>query len=208
MLLVPAFVVVDIGPVSLLPVGLQVCLIAAYARSAGRFLCILLLLVMAPRATTELGTDSWITSLHENESGGDGAATPLGAGVHIGSDDGVAPVRRAADAPLLAGGAASHLLGDYGRGVIRPLDDERRGTKDRDDGVRVRQELSVAYLAQADQEQFPRSGAFSINVIAGVGMLAAEILGLVLFGAAQDRAIREALNRHDLVLCRLLAISA
>ena len=41
-----------------------------YSRSLGRPLFILMLLVMIPLATTELGTDSWITSLMEPEMTG------------------------------------------------------------------------------------------------------------------------------------------
>jgi MFS family permease len=46
-------------------------------------------------------------------------------------------------------------------------------------------------------EQFPKGGAVTMNVIAGVGMLAVGIVGSVLLGSIQDRAIGDSLAAHD-----------
>ena len=73
-LIVAVLIVIEIGRVFAWPTALEVALIAAmtgayafYTRSPGRPLFIIMLLVMVPLATTELGTDSWITSLLEPE---------------------------------------------------------------------------------------------------------------------------------------------
>jgi MFS transporter, DHA2 family, metal-tetracycline-proton antiporter len=46
-------------------------------------------------------------------------------------------------------------------------------------------------------EQFPKGGAVTMNVIAGVGMLAVGIVGSVLLGSIQDRAVSDLLAEHD-----------
>jgi hypothetical protein len=73
-LIASALVVFALGGVFAWSRWVQLALIAImtfayglYSRSLGRPLFILMLLVMIPLATTELGTDSWITSLMEPE---------------------------------------------------------------------------------------------------------------------------------------------
>ena len=46
-------------------------------------------------------------------------------------------------------------------------------------------------------EQSPRGGAITINVIAGVGMLAAGIVGSPLIGGVQDNHMVKALHEYD-----------
>jgi MFS family permease len=52
---------------------------------------------------------------------------------------------------------------------------------------------SIGFVA----EQFPKGGAVTMNVLAGVGMLAVGIVGSVLLGAIQDRTIGQSLAAHD-----------
>ncbi len=203
-LLVSALVVVEIGRVFLLPVWLQVSLIAAatgvyaaYTRSAGRFLFILLLLVMVPLATTELGTDSWITSLLEPAM----SALGLHPGWVLVYTSALMLVLRLSAGPLvhrfsplglLAICSAIAAVGLYGLSTVS--------------GAALLIAATVYGLGKSFlwptslglvAEQFPKSGALGINVIAGVGMLAVGILGSVFLGAVQDRAVGEALTRYD-----------
>jgi DHA2 family metal-tetracycline-proton antiporter-like MFS transporter len=53
---------------------------------------------------------------------------------------------------------------------------------------------SIGFVA----EQFPKGGAVTMNVLAGVGMLGVGIVGSVLLGSIQDRAIGESLAAYDL----------
>src|SRR3954466_12564657 len=46
-------------------------------------------------------------------------------------------------------------------------------------------------------EQSPRGGAITINVVAGVGMLAAGIVGSPLIGSVQDKHMVTALHEYD-----------
>jgi len=203
-MLVSALVVVEIGRVFLLPVWLQAGLIAAatgiyaaYTRSAGRFLFILLLLVMVPLATTELGTDSWITSLLEPEM----SALGLHPGWVLVYTSALMMVLRLSAGPLvhrfsplglLAICSAIAAVGLYGlsmtSGAALLIAATVYGL-----GKSFLWPTSLGLVA----EQFPRSGALGINVVAGVGMLSVGILGSVFLGAVQDRAIGEALSRHD-----------
>lgn len=203
-LIVASLVVVEMGRVFVWPVWLQVLLIAAstvvyagYTRSPGRPLFILMLLIMVPLATTELGTDSWITSLLEPQMAGMGFdpgwvlvytsalmlvlrlfAGPL---VHRFSPLGLLAICSGIAAVGLFGmstaGGATLLVAATVYGI----------------GKSFLWPTSLGFVA----EQFPRGGALSINVIAGVGMLAVGIVGSVFLGAVQDRAIGQSLQVHD-----------
>jgi MFS transporter, DHA2 family, metal-tetracycline-proton antiporter len=153
---------------------------------------------MIPLATTELSTDSWISSLMAPEMSGLGLqagwvliytslivfVVRIFAGSVIGR---VGPIGTLAAASAtaalglfwLAGATGAMLLAAamlYGIGKSFFW-----GTS-----------LAVA------SEQFPRGGAVTINLMAGAGMLAAGIVGSVLLGAAQDTATARALAAHDL----------
>lgn len=203
-LVVSALVVIEIGRVFLLPVALQIVAIAAltgayafYARSPGRPLFILLLLLMVPLATTELGTDSWITSLLEPQMVSMGlhpgwvlvytSALMLGLRLSAGP-----LVHRFSPLGLLAicsGIAAIGLVGlSATSGFALLLAATVYGV-----GKSFLWPTSLGLAA----EQFPKGGAVAINVVAGAGMLAVGIVGSVFLGAVQDRAVGTALADHD-----------
>jgi hypothetical protein len=203
-LIVVSLMVIELGRVFGWPLMLEIALIALltvayglYTRSAGRPLFVVMLLVMVPLATTELGTDSWITSLLAPEMARFGwqsgwilvytsalmlvlrlFAGPL---VHRLSPPGLLALCSALAAAGLVGlstasGAAIFLaatLYGLGKSFFWPT--------------------SIGIVA----EQFPRGGAITMNVVAGVGMLAVGIVGSVLLGSIQDRAIGESLAAHD-----------
>jgi MFS family permease len=170
---------------------------AAFARSAGRPLYIIFVLLMIPLATTELSTDSWISSLMEPEMRGLGLQAGwvliytsaivfvirifAGSIIHVLQPLGTLAVASAAAALglfILSGATGPAILAAatlYGIGKSFFW-----GT-------------SLAVVS----EQFPRGGAVTINVVAGSGMLAAGIIGSVLLGAAQDYATTQALRQHD-----------
>jgi MFS family permease len=205
-LVAAALVVMELGRVFAWSIWLQVLGIAAlttayaaYARSAGRPLFILMLIIMIPLATTELGTDSWITSLLEPQMADMGfhpgwvlvytsalmlvlrlfagplihRFSPLGllAICSIIAAVGLFGMSQATGATLLV---AATVYG-IGKSFFWPT--------------------SLGFVA----EQFPRGGALTLNVIAGVGMLAVGIVGSVFLGAVQDRATGEALAAYDAV---------
>jgi MFS transporter, DHA2 family, metal-tetracycline-proton antiporter len=203
-LIVASLIVIEIGRVFAWPMGLQIALIAImtgayafYTRSPGRPLFIIMLLIMVPLATTELGTDSWITSLLEPEMVSMGlqpgwvlvytSALMLVLRLFAGP-----LVHRFSPLGLLALCSAIAAVGLYSLSVATGaavlLAATLYGV-----GKSFFWPTSIGFVA----EQFPKGGAVTMNVIAGVGMLAVGIVGSVLLGAIQDRAIGEALQRHD-----------
>jgi MFS family permease len=203
-LIVVALMMLEIARVASLPAWATLATIGAltgayafYARSAGRPLYIILLLLMIPLATTELSTDSWISSLMAPEMGALGLQagwvliytaalvfvirlfagtiiewlSPLGtlAAASVATAAGLFLLANAAGLALLA---AATLYG-IGKSFFW-------GTS-----------LAIA------SDQFPRGGAVTINIMAGAGMLAAGIVGSVLLGAAQDLSSSRAMIAHD-----------
>lgn len=169
----------------------------SYARTLGRPMFIFLLLIMLPLATTELGTDSWITEL----------VTPVAA------DIGIQPgwvlvytaflmmvlrflagpiVHRLKPLGLLAVSSAIAVLGliFLSKAV----------------GVLVFVAATVYGLGKTffwptmlgvASERFPKGGALTINAIGGMGMLSVGVIGAAFLGNIQDKAIdRELLQQR------------
>ena len=203
-LIVVALIVIEVGRVFAWPLPLQIGLIAVltgtyafYARAPGRLLFIVMLLIMMPLATTELGTDSWITSLMEPEIVGMGlqpgwvlvytSALMLVLRLFAGP-----LVHRFSPLGLLAMCSAIAAVGLYSlsqaTGIAVLLAATVYGV-----GKAFFWPTSIGFVA----EQFPKGGAVTMNVLAGVGMLGVGIVGSVLLGSIQDRATGEALLAHD-----------
>jgi len=203
-LIFSALTVAELGRVFEWSIGLQLALIAAMtlaygfaARSAGRPLFLLLVLMMIPLATTELGTDSWITDLMGPQMQKLGLApgwilvwtsllmmllrifagpfvhklSPLGllaAGAAIAAF-GLALLSHAAGLAILA---AATVYG-IGKAFLWPT------------------------MLGVVAERFPRGGAMTLNTVAAVGMLSVGIVGAVFLGRMQDGSISHAVQRHD-----------
>jgi MFS family permease len=177
-------------------------------RAFGRPMFIFLLLAMILLATTELGTDSWISDLLSPVLRGFGAnagnwvlvytaavmfvvrffAAPLARRFNpvrllIGSSliaaAGLLCLAHAGDAPLLIVAAAT-LFG-VGTGFFWPTT------------------LGLA------AEQFPRGGALTLNAISAVGMISVGILGGPLLGTLQDASLDQTLDRESPALHAAIA---
>jgi MFS family permease len=203
-LIVASLIVIEVGRVFQWPMLLQILLIvgvtalyAFYTRSPGRALFIVMLLIMLPLATTELGTDSWITSLMEPEVVGIGwqpgwvlvytSALMLVLRLFAGP-----LVHRFSPLGLLAVCSAIAAAGLYSlsqaSGIAILLAATLYGV-----GKAFFWPTSIGLVA----EQFPKGGAVTMNVLAGVGMLGVGIVGSVLLGSIQDRAVGESLTAYD-----------
>jgi len=203
-LIVASLIVIEVGRVFDWSLPLQILLIAAvtamyafYTRSPGRVLFIVMLLIMLPLVTTELGTDSWITSLLEPEVVSMGfqpgwvlvytSALMLVLRLFAGP-----LLRRFSPLGLLALCSAIAAVGLYSlaeaTGAAVLLAATIYGV-----GKSFFWPTSIGFVA----EQFPKGGAVTMNVLAGVGMLGVGIVGSVLLGSIQDRAIGESLAAHD-----------
>jgi len=168
-----------------------------WSRSPGRPFFIVMILVMIPLAITELGTDSWITSMMTpamHEIGLNGGwvliytmalvlvlrlfAGPL---VHK-----LSPIGLLAVSALLA--AIGLVALSMTAGVMLLLAATLYGI-----GKAFFWPTSIGVVA----EQCPRGGAITLNVVAGVGMLAAGIVGGPLIGGVQDNHMVQALSEYD-----------
>jgi MFS family permease len=180
-------------------------LYGAYARSFGRPMYVFLLLIMLLLATTELGTDGWIKEL-------------LGPAIKssLGIDGGWALVYTAAImmilrltcSPLihslkplgvLALSAALAAIGIYWLSMLSAPGATVSATV-------IIMAATIYGLGQTFfwpttlgfvAERFPRGGAMTLNVIAGVGMLGVGVLGAVWMGNVQDRAKVDALYQQN-----------
>ncbi len=159
----------------------------AGVRSLGRPLFILLLLLMVPLATTELGVDSWVADLMRPILGDNGiwvliyTATLMmilrfcaGPIIHRLSPLGLLAMGSAiAAAGLIAlSGATSGLL-IFAAATLYAA------------GKAFFWPTMLGVVA----EQCPKGGALTLNATGGVGMLGVGVLGAMLLGNIQDRGL-------------------
>lgn len=168
----------------------------SYCRSFGRPLFVFLLLLMLLLATTELGTDAWVKDLLK-------PAIKTGMGI----DSGWVLVYTAAimmtlrflagpfvttfkPLGILAISAALATLGILWLSVL--------GADANPTAMVIIVAATIYAIGQTFfwpttlgvvAERFPRGGAMTINVIAGVGMLGVGILGNPWLGNVQDRTV-------------------
>ncbi|MCC6201881.1 MAG: MFS transporter [Gammaproteobacteria bacterium] len=176
---------------------LPAVLFAARVRSPGRPVFLFMLLIMIVLATTELGTDSWVTDLLTPVLQGSGAwvlvytsaimfvlrifsagpllrrLTPVGLLL-------ICSLLAAAGLALIANaGAAASLvflaatLYGAGKSFFWPTT------------------LGIV------SEQFPRGGALTLNAMGGMGMIAVGVLGAPFLGAIVDRNLDQSLRQSD-----------
>lgn len=183
-------------PVAIL-VGFLTAIFAFFARSAGRPLFIVLVLLMIPLGTTELSTDSWISSLLQPEL----ATVGLNAGwVLVYTSAVVFVIRifagsiisRVGPLTVLIGASLMAAIGLYAMSGAVGLALVVAATC-----YGIGKSFFWGTSLAVTSEQFPRGGAMTMNMVGGAGMLAAGILGSVLLGAMQDHSATRALAAHD-----------
>ena len=180
-------------------------------KSFGRILLAGLILIMIPQATTELGTDGWITSLMQTpmQAAGHNPAWVLvytsaimvvlrfcaGPLVHKFSPLGLlalccaiaalglAALSRTSGAGLLAIFAAATLYG-VGKTFFWPT------------------------ILGLTSEQCPRGGTLTLNAIGGVGMLAVGILGAPFIGYLQESSATRQLAQANPALYQQVTVES
>lgn len=176
---------------------LPVATVAVVARSLGRPLFLVLLLMMVPLATTELGTDSWITGLLTSPM----EAMGLSAGWVLVWTSLLMVILRFSAGPFarrltpLGLLAASSLVAALGLALLSQTT-----------GLAILAAATLYGVGKAFlwptmlgvvADRFPGGGALALNLVAAVGMLSVGIVGVVVIGYAQDREIARAVVRHD-----------
>lgn len=161
----------------------------AYVRSLGNPLFVILMLVMIPLAITELGTDSWISSLMEppmRELGLAGgwvlvytAALMMVLRFYAGSF-----VHRLSPLGLLAASAGLAIVGllmlSSAAGILILVAATVYG---------LGKTFFWPTMLGVVSEQCPKGGALTLNMIGGIGMLSAGVLGNALLGNIQDKEV-------------------
>jgi hypothetical protein len=179
----------------------------AFTRSLGQPMFLILLVLMIPLATTELGTDSWITSLME----GPMQALQLNAGWVLVYTSFIMMLLRFGAAPvvklltplgvLIAScvlAAAGLIALSHATGMAILLAATLYGA-----GKCYLWPTMLGIVA----ERFPKGGALAMNATSAVGMMSVGILGTVFLGLIQDRAVETRLQKEQPALYQQVVIT-
>ena len=165
--------------------------LGVYTKSLGRPLMFLLLLIMMPLATTEIGTDSWITGIMENIVKESASFHPGWVLVHTSV---IMMVLRFFAGPIVHALSPlpiliiSSVLAIAGLAALSGVS-----------GVLMIFIAATLYalgktffwptMLGIVSEQTPKGGALTLNAISGVGMLAVGVLGTPYIGALQEKKV-------------------
>jgi MFS family permease len=206
--------IAEIGRILHWPLGAEIAIAAVlilayslYVRKLGHPLFIFLLLIMLPLATTELGTDSWITEL----------VNPVMA--KIGIQAGWVLVYTAFIMMVLRflAGPIIHKLSPIGLlAVCSGIAVVGLVMLSKAAGIMIFIAATIYALGKTffwptmlgvAAERFPRGGALTLNAIGGMGTLSVGIIGAVFLGNIQDRRIdRELLVQHPALHSQVAAV--
>ena len=171
--------------------GVMAVALGVYTKSLGRPLMFILLLIMMPLATTEIGTDSWITGIMENIVKESASFHPGWVLVHTSV---IMMVLRFFAGPIVHALSPlpilmiSSVLAIAGLAALSGVS-----------GVFMIFIAATLYalgktffwptMLGIVSEQTPKGGALTLNAISGVGMLAVGVLGTPYIGALQEKKV-------------------
>jgi len=203
-LIIVSLIVFEVGNFFSLSAATEIILIilitgafGLYVRVLGQPVFIILLLIMFPLATAELGTDSWIVDLMANEMKGLNLQ-PAWILVYTALIMTIARffagpfIEKLKPSGLLIFSAAIASAGLFmlsmASGIIIFIAATVYG-------------FAKSYLWPTMigivGERFPKGGALTLNVTTGVGMMAVGIVGAVFLGFVQDKGIESNLADYD-----------
>ena len=159
----------------------------------GRWVFIFLLLIMIPLATTEVGTDGWITSLMEPEM----EKLHVQAGWVLVYTSFIMTVLRFCAGPIVKMFSPLGLLATCSVVAVAGLVFLSKAT-----GLIIFVAATVYGFGKTFfwptmlgvvAERYPRGGALTLNSIAAVGMLGVGVIGTAVIGLVQDNQIDKTL---------------
>ncbi|MBI1311380.1 MFS transporter [bacterium] len=172
----------------------------AYTRNVGRPVMAFLIIIMMPLATTEIGTDGWISGLMEH---------PM---KEAGYNPGWVLIYTSAIMMVLRffAGPIVHKLSPIGLLVISSILAivglfalSRCGSS----GLGIIFAAATLYgfgktffwptMLGITAEQCPKGGALTLNAISGIGMIAVGVLGFPYIGALQEKTASSVLQESD-----------
>ncbi len=180
--------------------ALLTIIFGVYTRSLGRPIMAFLIIIMMPLATTEIGTDSWITGLMEEpmKAAGWNAGWVLvytsaimmvmrffaGPIVHALTPIGLLSV---SSALAIAGLFALSKCGNAGLGMIFAAATLYGFGKT----------FFWPTMLGVTAEQCPKGGALTLNAISGIGMIAVGVLGTPFIGYVQAQTSSDVLKAES-----------
>lgn len=189
--------------------GAVVLIFAIVTKSFGRFILAFLIVIMMPQAITELGTDSWITSLMQTpmQAAGYNPAWVLvytsaimmvlrfcaGPLVHK-----LSPVGLLASCSALAALGLFALSKTAGAGMFAIF---AAATL-----YGVGKTFFWPTILGLTSEQCPRGGALTLNAVGGIGMLAVGILGQPFIGYLQESSTTQQLEAKNPALYQTVTV--
>ncbi|MEO5999443.1 MAG: MFS transporter [Chitinophagaceae bacterium] len=203
-LLISGLIVFQLGSVFGWPLAVNITLTAIltilfgmYTRSFGQPLFIILLLIMIPLATTELGTDSWITDLMTPEMSKIG----LQAGWVLVYTSFIMFVLR------FFAGSIVHKISPLGLlAVCSGIAALGLYTLSISSGIMILLAATIYGIGKTFfwptmlglvAERFPKGGALTLNITGGLGMIAAGVIGAGILGFIQDKSIDNKIAAYD-----------
>ena len=171
----------------------------AYVLSLGRMLFFFLVIIMIPLATTELGTDSWITPLMTGEMAGVSklVGMEIEAGWVLVYTSFIMMVLRFFAGPiahkfsplgLLAMSAAIAACGLFALSKSTGLWILAAATL-----YAFGKTFFWPTMLGVESEQCPKGGALTLNMLGGIGMIGVGIIGAPLLGNIQDKFLDKTL---------------
>lgn len=177
-------------------IGLAIIIaFGAYTQSLGRMLMFVLILIMMPLATTEIGTDGWITGIMEGVA--EGKFHPGWVLVYTSA---IMMILRFLAGPIV------HALSPLGLLIVSSiLAAVGLYTLSFAQGMMIFAAATLYGVGKTFfwptmlgvvSEQTPRGGALTLNAISGIGMLAVGTLGFPFIGRLQVDKEIEAIIEH------------
>lgn len=177
--------------------GAVVLIFAAVTKSFGRLLLAFLIIIMMPQATTELGTNGWITALMEDpmKAAGYNSAWVL---VYTSA---IMLVLRFVAGPLIHKFSPVGLLAACsalaGLGILALSQTAHAGTGTIFAAATLFG-VGITFfwptILGLTSEQCPKGGALTLNAMGGIGMLAVGILGAPFLGYMQESTTTQQLR--------------
>lgn len=176
---------VTIGLTAVMTIGF-----GAYTQSAGRPILAFLIIIMMPLATTEIGTDGWITGLMEEPM----KAANFNPGWILVYTSAIMMVLRFFAGPIV------HKLSPIGLlsvSAVLAIAGLIALSKTGSTGLVLILGAATLYgigktffwptMLGVTAEQCPKGGALTLNAISGIGMIAVGVIGFPFIGLLQER---------------------
>jgi MFS family permease len=191
------------------PTAAVVLIFVGVTKSFGRFILAFLIIIMMPQATTELGTNGWITALMEDpmKAAGYNAAWVL---VYTSA---IMLVLRFVAGPLIHKFSPVGLLAACsalaGLGILALSQTAHAGTGTIFAAATLFG-VGITFfwptILGLTSEQCPKGGALTLNAMGGIGMLAVGILGAPFLGYMQETSTTQQLQATNPALYQQVTV--